>query len=206
MATTQEQAAVVTAMLAIENPVIVELGAYRGEEYQWLRALNPARYIAVEADPQNVPWLQNAIGEHAQVVHCAIADHSNGVELHQCHNDASQAAGSSSIRKPTGHLHYFPWCGFREPMRVPSLRLDDLWKLYGLGFIDLIWCDIQGAERDMIAGGHVALGRTRYLMIEAEEVEMYDGQATKPELLAMLPDWEVIGDFGYNLLLKNRKL
>jgi hypothetical protein len=44
------------------------------------------------------------------------------------------------------------------------------------------------------------------MMIEAEpEVELYEGQALKPELLAMLPDWKVLQDFGYNVLLWNTK-
>ena len=58
----------------------------------------------------------------------------------------------------------------------------------------------------MIAGGAETLKRTRFIMIEAEEVEMYEGQALKPELLVLLPDFEVVEDFGYNVLLKRREM
>jgi hypothetical protein len=58
----------------------------------------------------------------------------------------------------------------------------------------------------MIAGGRETLKRTRFMMIEAEpEVELYEGQALKPELIAMLPEWEIVKDFGYNLLMANRE-
>ncbi len=72
--------------------------------------------------------------------------------------------------------------------------------------VDLLWVDIQGAERDMIAGGQRTLKNTRYLFIEAEEQQFYEGQAVRPELLAMLPGWEVIGEFDYNLLLRNQNV
>jgi hypothetical protein len=55
----------------------------------------------------------------------------------------------------------------------------------------------------MIAGGQAALEQTHFLFIEAESVEMYAGQATKPELLKLLPGWKVLEDFGFNILLEN---
>jgi FkbM family methyltransferase len=48
------------------------------------------------------------------------------------------------------------------------MTLDSVARETQLDRIDLLWVDIQGAERDMIAGGRHALSRTRYMMIEAE--------------------------------------
>ncbi len=69
--------------------------------------------------------------------------------------------------------------------------------------IDILWCDVQGAEKSLVLGGSASLSRTRYLFIEAEEVELYEGQALRKELLAMLPNFRIHSTLDYNLLLEN---
>lgn len=209
MATEQEQAAVLRALAGTERPVIVDLGAHHGEEYEWLaRRPGPiGMYLAVEADPRNAKVLRERIGRFrwVEVIEAAIAADDGTTYFFECDNRINQARGSGSTHRPTGHLAYFPWCTFTGGQPVVA------WKLDSLGIprfmpVDLLWVDIQGAERDMIAGGTETLKRTRFIMIEAEEVEMYEGQALKPELLALLPDFEVVEDFGYNVLLKRREM
>jgi FkbM family methyltransferase len=157
----------------------------------------------IEPDPSNFTILQKCNPECC-VIYGAIAQKTEGVYFNQAENIKSHNWASGSIRKPTGHLKHFPEVEFKNPIYVPGYALDFIAR--GLSRIDLLWCDIQGAERDMIEGGRATLRKTRYMMIEAEpEVELYEGQALKPELLAMLPDWEIIKDFGYNLLMSNRE-
>jgi hypothetical protein len=57
----------------------------------------------------------------------------------------------------------------------------------------------------MIAGGKNALAHTRYCFMEAETVELYRGEALKPDLIALLPGWKLTDDFGYNILLRNER-
>jgi hypothetical protein len=89
---------------------------------------------------------------------------------------------------------------------VPCYTLDTIFRCEGLAKIDLLWVDIQGAERDMIQGGGFALAHTRYLFIEAETEELYAGEALKPELLALLGDhgFALVQDFGCNVLLERK--
>lgn len=210
MATEQEQAAVIRALAGTERPVIVDLGAHQGEEYLWMDAkLGPlGAYVAVEADYRNARELRDRVkhSKEATVIEAAIAAHDGTAMLHLCDNKTYQAKGSSSIHKPTGHLHYFPWCTFEQTVEVTTIRLDTLAYDYWLRRIDLLWVDVQGAERGVISGGRETLQCTRFLMLEAEEVEMYEEQALKPELLALLPDFEVVEDFGYNIFLRNKAL
>lgn len=206
MATEQEQQAVIRALDGTDEPLVIDLGAHCGEEYFWIGGIFDCRYIAVEADPRNVAELRRKFvtGPHSDVtiIEAAIAAHNGTATLHLCDNETGQAKGSSSLRLPTGHLQYFPWCTFDEKIPVPALTLDQIAN--GEPVIDLLWVDLQGAERDMIAGGTEALKRTRFIMIEAESVELYEGQALKPELLALLPDFEVVEDLGYNVFLRRR--
>ncbi len=208
MASEKERAAVVRELHGFKKVSVIELGAHRGEEYEWItRDLPVVLYTAVEADPRHIDELRRKLrgpfSDAPMVFHAAIAAHDGTVKLNLCDNNAGQAKGSSSIHAPTGHLKHFDWCTFDEQVEVKAMTLDSVAK-FTTGPIDLLWVDIQGAERDMIEGGTEALKRTRLIMIEAEECEMYEGQALKPELLAMLPDFEVVEDYGYNVLLKRR--
>jgi 2-O-methyltransferase len=188
------------------SPVVLELGAHHGHDtipiWRAMRRRG-GRYIAVEADPENCSILRDNVRETSvQVIHAAIVGDPEvkTVEFHRSHG----GSGSGSIRHPKDHLNHFPEITFRENVTVPAVTLDAL--AFGIERIELIWADLQGAERDMITGGRDALRRTHWLMIEAERIEMYDGQATRDQLLAMLPDcWKPVQDWSdnANVLLRN---
>ena len=86
---------------------------------------------------------------------------------------------------------------------MPCVSLDDLFSQFGLEKIDLLWVDIQGSERDMIKGGQAALKKTRYCFMEVESIPLYEGEALKPELLSLMQGWDLVGEFEYNVLLRN---
>jgi FkbM family methyltransferase len=204
MSSVAEKEAVTDLLWEIKGPVIVELGAHVGEEARWLSGLKPSRYVMVEPDIENC---RKIILPPRGVLFCmAIAATTGSTTFYSADNTKSFNRASGSTHKPTGHLEHFPEVKFGDGIQVRCITLDKLVEEEKLPRVDLLWCDIQGAERDMIAGGRETLKRTRYMMLEAEpEVELYEGQALKPELIAMLPEWYVVKDFGYNLLMANRE-
>lgn len=192
------------------GPVVLELGAHHGHDtveiYDACR--QKPLYVAVEADPRNIPLLVNRM-EHrrVRVAHYAIAAECGTATLHL--SSGPGASGSSSIRPPKEHLQHFPTTEFREAAEVPALTLDALAERYGVRQgADLIWSDLQGAERDMIAGGQVTLAKSLYLLCECDRIEMYEGQVTRDGLLELLPGWEVVAEWpvNANVLLKNKAL
>ncbi len=207
MSSSEEMAAVRGILAGFgPNPVIVELGAHVGEEAEWIMPLcNDPLYYMVEPDERNYQKIQKRLRKGMAVARLAIAYHDGETKFYPSENLLSNNRASGSIRKPTGHCLYFPEVTFSKDF-IECVTLDTLTERQGWKHIDFLWCDIQGAERDMIRGGQEALAKTRYMMIEAEpEVELYEGQALKPELIAMLPGWVVLNDFGYNLLMWNSK-
>lgn len=190
-------------------PIVLELGAHHGNDTVAIfdACRKPTAYIAVEADPRNIGLLTNRIGPRpVKVVWAAIAAECGEIDLHL--SDGAAGSGSSSIRAPKEHLVHFPGIKFAKTAKVPALTLDALAERYNIPGADLIWCDIQGAERDMIAGGQRTLANTCYLLAECDRIEMYEGQATRDELLGLLPGWELIAEWpaNANLLLRNTKL
>ena len=188
---------------------IIELGAHHGNDTAALydACAKPCRYVAVEADPRNVPVLSRRLfGRPVHVLHAAVWDDCGEIPFHLCEGNAN---ASSSARQPLKHLEHFPGVPFTEIVQVPALTLDAIADAYCIDRVALIWSDIQGAERNMVAGGRRTLARTSWLLTECDRIEMYAGQATRDELLQILgTDWELVAEWpdNANLLLRNRTL
>ncbi len=109
--------------------------------------------------------------------------------------------GSSSIREPKDSLTLWPTMKF-EKKTVECLTLDSLFCPYP-DRIDFIWADVQGAEIDLILGGKEALKKTRYFYTEFSDKELYAGEIKLPEILELLPDFEIVEQYDHDVLLKN---
>lgn len=150
----------------------------------------------------------------AQKLNLAIGDATGVVEFYKSGGERVEDGvvkdryyGSSSIRKPK--LVTEAWTSMTfETRKASSIRFDALYNLLGLEsqIIDFVWADIQGAEIDMIKGGMNALSKTRYLYTEYNNSELYEGEIGLPEICELLPNFEIIYDFGGDVLLKNKNL
>lgn len=112
--------------------------------------------------------------------------------------------GSSSIRAPKLVTEAWPSMTFRED-KVQVCSLDSMqWLKYP---IDFIWADIQGAAGDMIAGGAATFKQVKQLYVEYDNSELYEGEVLGvAAIAALLPDFDVVEDYGGDVLLKNRLL
>lgn len=207
MATEAERAAVSKLLAPLRSPCIVELGARMAEEERWFRdaCTECLHHVMVEPDIVNAQVILDAgIDQHRRLIVGAVSERCGFATFHGS-IAMGGARGSGSILRPSGHTALIEGVAFPEEMRtiVPTYSLDAIFEREWLSKIDLLWCDIQGAEAKMIAGGRAALYHTRYLFMEVESVELYAGQALRPALLAMLPGWQMVADFGENVLLSN---
>jgi FkbM family methyltransferase len=116
--------------------------------------------------------------------------------------------GSSSIRKPKLVTEIWKDMTFTE-LQCDVITLDYHIKRSGIEnerIVDFIWADIQGAEVDLIKGGTETFKRVKYFYTEYANSEYYEGEIGLPEICAMLPDFEIIEDYGGDVLLKNKNL
>ena len=193
-----------------QRPTVIELGAHHGTDTSELYDAcpgGPRLYVAVEADARNLPNLRLHMEKRTRnlaIVHAAIAVADGVVDLWVA--EGAEATGSSSIRRPKKHLETWPAITFEMTVEVPAVTLDTLADTLGIGEVDLLWCDIQGAERDMIAGGQRTLARTRWLLAEADREEYYEGQALRDELPGLLPDWELVAEWPEHANLLFRRV
>jgi FkbM family methyltransferase len=188
------------------RPVIIEIGQHWGESSKWLKAFCslPPFYMGFEADYRNVATLREG-GENPEPY--AIADKAGDIALYLSGGITPSTLGrehtdSSSIQKPTQHLETHPWCTFTEEAVVEAFPLDHFTGRFE--HIDLIWCDIQGAQRRFIAGAQASLAKTTLLYIEVHPEPQYEDEPTFEELCALLPDWNVLERFPADVLLRRK--
>jgi FkbM family methyltransferase len=195
--------------------VVMELGAYRGEDTAHLRRTFPnAQLYSFEPDPRNVEAMRrNGLPDKTALVEAAVSDRDGSASFHLSSAELSIApawvsdaeySGSSSLKRPLGTSGVHPWLRFDATVVVPTLTLDTFVRERGIEYIDFIWADLQGAEDLMIAGGKSALSNASLLYTECTETSEYEGQIGLEEILERLPRrWEVVKRFPYDVLLRN---
>ena len=178
----------------------LELGAHRGTDTAWMSQIPGVTIHAFEPDPRNVQPPRPNVTLHRAAV--GDADGRAPFVLSQS-GWGQEWTHSSSLHRPKNHLARYP-VTFGETIEVERIALDSFAQRAGISAVDFIWADIQGAEGDMVRGAPELLRRTRYLYTEYSDDELYEGQSTLADLLALLPDYRVIELWPEDVLLENR--
>lgn len=198
-----------------EAPVILDIGSYDGTDaFQISQFFDECEVHCFEPDSRSIKLFQDKnYPENINLWKVAVGSKDwTKIKLYRSERENRESwSASSSIKKPKKHLNLFTDISFAETEEVEVCTLD-MWNwFHGIKEIDFIWCDVNGAEEDVIRGAAKTLGITRYLYLEFGKVELFEGQANKEKLLSLLPDFEEIGvyeenEWYGNVLLKNKKL
>ena len=213
-AMTKEQ---IAQLLQKPDPVILEIGCNDGSNTLWfLELFQSPRVYCFEPEPRAIERFKERVGERANVtlVPIALSDRTGETTFHRSNGARPNAAQalpkgydrSGSIRKPKEHLQVHPWVTFEETITVATSTLDAWAEREGIGTVDFIWMDVQGAERDVIEGGRRTLARTRYLYTEYASIELYEGQASLRQLVRLLPEFRLATRYRGDVLFAHRGL
>ncbi len=168
-----------------QNPVVVEAGAFDGQDTlafarRWpggkIHAFEPLPSLATRVrtttlDCTNVVVYETALATNA----------SPTVELYTFDNE-HDAHGSSSILQPGDHLVVAPEIKFQRRVSVAAMTLDVWHESVNSPKIDLLWLDLQGAELQVLNHGKAVLSATRVIHIEVSRKPLYEGGATFSEV------------------------
>ncbi len=181
--------------------LVLDIGSCEGEDaVRYARAYPEARVLAFEPLPENqrrvaATIARQALGGRVELVPLALSDRTGEARFHV---SAGRPAGadlppgwdpgnkSSSLLAPVAGAGLPGWLDFGREITVPTETLDAVAARRGLGRVDLIHMDVQGAEALVLRGAAATLRRTTALWIEVAERPLYAGQAARSEVEAML--------------------
>jgi FkbM family methyltransferase len=172
------------------KPVIIEIGAHNGSDTVQFASIFPQSTIyAFEPFPNNICRLiKNCQNFNNIIPVCAALSNRNGVS--EFYQSSGGSDGSGSILTPTLHLEKHPTVFFKEEDRVTvvTITLDTFFNKDRNSSIDLIWMDVQGAEKIVLEGGTKVLKKTSYIYMEVSSEPLYEGALTYNDMKNFMSD------------------
>ena len=172
---------------------IVDIGAGDGSDSPVLSdaVSSKGRVIAVEAHPRTYQLLQKAVQwnrlQNVECVQKATSDKPGQVHISDCAEHISNAIGTDGADD-----------GGNGGFDVEACTIDGLCDEAGIGQIDFLKMNIEGAERHAIRGMTSVMARVRYLCIACHDFRAERGEGeqfrTKADVMAFLRDkgWQVV--------------
>lgn len=206
-------------LIGKDNPLIIEIGAYDGKDTRNFLGVFPrSKVFSFEPDPRNIKRIKElsenqstlwGCGDRYKLIEEAIGNvdgptifyESHGVPTWLKETTITDWSGSGSLNKPKGHLNAHPDIPFGKGISIFGRRLDTFIEQEGIKDIDLIWADVNGAERKFLEGAKETLKRTKYLYSECTGNAWEDG-VYEQELVELLPGFKKIRVNSCNVLFE----
>jgi FkbM family methyltransferase len=154
---------------------ILDAGANIGDSTCWYLSRFPdARVIALEPDSDNFELLRincRSYGKRAVLLHAALWDSKACL-----HVQGSCDCDAISVLSPASHT-------VRATQTCEAFCVSDILNASGIDILDILKCDIEGAERQVFSAPDATqwLKRTRCVVIEVHSPECLDA-VLKPVL------------------------
>lgn len=167
--------------------VIVDVGAARGDYAARAAMLFPVtRVVMVEARPNAARDIRERFrgDPRFSVVEAAISEACGETVFHV--NEMKDSSSMLHVNRSASESAFGKSFGTVEEIVVKTITLDTLYENEKLPAVDLLKVDIQGAEMRLIAGGNVALRKTRAVLLEVLFEQFYDGAPLFHEIEATM--------------------
>lgn len=177
-------------------PTILDVGAHVGESHRAFRDLFPLASIwSFEPDPSSFEALRAVVeecGELGQAQRLALSDADGTARFHRhkvSHTSSLYAlnpTSQDSIDLSAGDRPRDPVLLAGEVIDVDVRRLDTVCAALGIGAVDLLKIDVQGAEVDVLRGAGNLLHAVDVLMVEILFCDLYERSNTFHDVESVL--------------------
>lgn len=175
---------------------IFEIGSCEGEDTIKLRRKYPnADIYAFEPLPKNIRKIKDNYKKYKadgiKLFQLALSDKDGHAGFHVSSGQPKHLPKSkgwdygnksSSLLPPKEHMKLHEWIKFNRKIKVETKRLDSFCEKHAISDIDLVYLDVQGAEKLVLEGAGEWLKRIKMIWMEVEAIELYRGQPLKEEV------------------------
>lgn len=189
----------------VTNPqVIFDIGCYDGKDsIEFSQVFPDSLVYSFECDRRSAQLFRESVTcERITLVETAVGNIDGEVSFNPSDSDTRRHgnedfwSSSGSLKKPKKHLELFDDIYFKSSEIVPCTRLDT-WTQSNNIYPDIIWADVNGAEREFIEGAKETLKHNKVLVIEFEEKELFEGALNKDQICKLLPEYELRGVYNF---------
>jgi len=174
-----------------EGPTCIDIGAHIGGVSlpMWSKACLTGKVISVEADPRNIERIKANLRLNGYpqdyVVNAALTDKKGMVQL-RCYEGIN---GWQTLGNPSFAASYKSFL-----IEVPAMTFCDLMENYGLGAVDLVKIDVEGAELLVLGGMTPFLKEKRIgcVIFEVNHLMLEGFGKTVSELLSFWKDFDYV--------------
>jgi FkbM family methyltransferase len=170
----------------VEN--VLDIGANVGQFGRDLRRAKFAgRILSVEPLREAYRQLEAELDSDSAwtAEHAAVSDQPGTLTM----NVAGNSVSSSVLPMRSEHVAAAPAARYVDTEEVPATTVDDLVARHKLDPAStLLKIDVQGYEKPVLEGAQQSLRRFAAVRTEMSLVELYDGQALMPEIMAYLDE------------------
>lgn len=185
-------------ILGKENPVIVEVGSHYGEDsMRFVETFENPKIYCFEPDERNIFAFKKYIhNDKIKLFELALSDKNGKQEFYRSYRPGDlqekydwiteedfetlklSNSGASSLKK--GYEHVF------DTVDEVEVKRGDTWLTENnIEEIDLLWVDVQGAEKEVFAGFGDEINRVKFIWTEYGEQD-YEGSLSRDECLNYL--------------------
>jgi FkbM family methyltransferase len=169
------------------EPIILEIGAHVGTDTVEFRDLFPKAIIhSFEPLPSNFRRLVNRTKGRDIHCHQLALGTINGKS--KFFVSSREGSGSSSLRRPTGHLKIWPKIKFKEEIEVDVRRLEDWLLENSIEKVDFLWMDSQSTELEILKNSGNILQSVRAIHLEVSLIELYENSPLYSEVKQYLEE------------------
>lgn len=202
-----------------ENPIIVEAGAYNGNDTIRMAKAFPNGHIhAFEPVPEIMERLKIKTEQFPNISRYpyALSDH-NGSALFYVSEKPEKpgvASQAGSLLKPKERMRHSP-LHFPRTIQVPTITLDSWAKKENISRVDFLWLDMQGHELAVLKASHEIVPTVSVVFCEVSFIESYEKIPQVDEVTTWLQNngFELVGQdyesstshfFGNRLFIRSR--
>lgn len=165
---------------------VLHVGAHLAEEAPIYAAAGIENVWWIEANPDVIGKVRAAANRPTQVIQALVLD---GVRANVQFNVTNYDGMSSSIYEWGTHTSFSPDTVVDHVIYLNSTTVDQLVEAYDIAGINLLNIDVEGANLEVLLGSTELLRKTKYIYIEVQTENVYDGAPLVGEVDSYLNGW-----------------
>ncbi len=164
--------------MGVDLRSVVDVGAHEGGWTTYVRTHFPgAASVMIEAHPERRSTLERYCAEHAGCRYAGMLvgrERREGVAFHLADSGSSLLDDASA--------------GGARTVMLPMRTLDEVLDGLGVGAVDLLKLDVQGAELEVLAGARETLRRTTLVLLEVSLRRLYAGSPLAADVVRFMDE------------------